>query len=156
MTDFEGHPDRECGEHRTTGERAWCHGCQEWCYPDSPCKGCELPQLRSQLEVYRNHELAVAVERDAYRDELIAATAEIADLRQRTRGSEDEQDRADLADIAKLLGPDVYSTPQVLTRIANLQEFARGVLRGVGNNPETVSEAELKAVRVHLGLPERP
>lgn len=46
---FEGHAGRECGEHRTTGHRAWCHGCTEWCYPDAPCKGCELLQLRTRV-----------------------------------------------------------------------------------------------------------
>lgn len=50
MSAFEGHDGRECGEHRTTGQRAWCHGCSEWCYPDQPCKGCELPQLRAEVE----------------------------------------------------------------------------------------------------------
>lgn len=48
---FEGFADRECGEHRTVGShRAWCHACSEWCYPDSPCKGCELPILRAKIE----------------------------------------------------------------------------------------------------------
>lgn len=47
---FEGHLPRECGEHRTTGGRAWCFGCSEWCYPEQPCKGCELPMLRARLE----------------------------------------------------------------------------------------------------------
>lgn len=50
---FEGHPDRECGEHRTTGQRAWCYGCSEWCYPEEPCKGCELPQLRALITEMR-------------------------------------------------------------------------------------------------------
>jgi hypothetical protein len=54
MTDaeenFEGHDGRECGEHRTTGSRAWCFDCSEWCYPEEPCKGCELPKLRARLE----------------------------------------------------------------------------------------------------------
>ena len=27
---FEGHDGRDCGEHRTTGPRAWCPTCQEW------------------------------------------------------------------------------------------------------------------------------
>jgi hypothetical protein len=46
---FQGHPGRECGEHRTTGSRAWCHDCSEWCYPgDGGCKGCELPGLRAR------------------------------------------------------------------------------------------------------------
>ncbi len=33
---FEGHGGG--GEHRTVGShRAWCHLCQEWCYPGDPC-----------------------------------------------------------------------------------------------------------------------
>ncbi len=28
------------GEHRSTGERAWCFECQEWCYPELPCQCC--------------------------------------------------------------------------------------------------------------------
>jgi hypothetical protein len=50
---FEGHDDRECGEHRTTGSRAWCFDCSEWCYPHAPCKGCELPSLRGAVERVR-------------------------------------------------------------------------------------------------------
>lgn len=46
---FEGHEGRECGEHRTTGGRAWCFSCSEWCYLTLPCKGCELPLLRDVL-----------------------------------------------------------------------------------------------------------
>lgn len=48
--DFTGHEGRECGEHRTTGQRAWCFCCTAWCYPDQPCAGCELPQLRARLD----------------------------------------------------------------------------------------------------------
>lgn len=47
---FEGHDSRECGEHRTTGPRAWCSNCQEWCYPGILCRGCELPLLRQRAE----------------------------------------------------------------------------------------------------------
>lgn len=47
---FEGHDGRECGEHRTTGPRAWCSNCQEWCYPGILCRGCELPLLRQRAE----------------------------------------------------------------------------------------------------------
>lgn len=47
---FEGHDGRECGEHRTTGMRAWCHDCSEWCYDGGPCKGCELPRLRAEFD----------------------------------------------------------------------------------------------------------
>lgn len=45
----EGHPGRECGEHRTTGARAWCFDCGEWCYPEAPCARCELPMVRDAL-----------------------------------------------------------------------------------------------------------
>jgi hypothetical protein len=46
---FEGHENRECGEHRTVGYRAWCFDCSEWCYPEMPCTRCELPALRRRL-----------------------------------------------------------------------------------------------------------
>ena len=49
MADFQGHADRECGEHRTTGGRAWCHVCSTWCYPEQPCPGCEVPMLRARI-----------------------------------------------------------------------------------------------------------
>ena len=48
---FLGHAGSECGEHRTVGaHRAWCFQCSEWCYPEVPCKGCELPKLRAKLK----------------------------------------------------------------------------------------------------------
>jgi hypothetical protein len=57
---FVGHPGRECGEHRTTGDRAWCFDCSEWCYPSMPCARCELPVLRKVAadlaEALRFHE----------------------------------------------------------------------------------------------------
>lgn len=56
---FEGHVGRECGEHRTLGARAWCHDCSEYCYPDGPCRGCEIPQLRAQAA--RAAQLATAL-----------------------------------------------------------------------------------------------
>ena len=52
---FEGHEERECGEHRTTGARAWCFDCTEWCYPTAPCRGCELPVLRRLLVLALEH-----------------------------------------------------------------------------------------------------
>lgn len=55
QTKFEGHEGRECGEHRTLGGRAWCYACSTYCYPNDPCPGCELPQLREALEVIRDH-----------------------------------------------------------------------------------------------------
>lgn len=48
--EWEGHDERECGEHRTTGTRAWCFNDHEWCYPNAPCRGCELPILRRRLD----------------------------------------------------------------------------------------------------------
>ena len=44
---FEGHYPRECGEHRTLGQRAWCFECSEYCSPHAPCTRCELPGLRA-------------------------------------------------------------------------------------------------------------
>ena len=35
MTHFEGHGG--ASGHHTTGQRAWCLGCAEWCYPEAPC-----------------------------------------------------------------------------------------------------------------------
>lgn len=51
---FEGHAERECGDHRTVGpHRAWCYDCHEWCYPEGACRGCELPGLRAESERLR-------------------------------------------------------------------------------------------------------
>lgn len=44
-----GVTDRECDEHRTTGQRAWCFDCREWCYPATPCRGCETSWLRQRI-----------------------------------------------------------------------------------------------------------
>jgi len=47
---FMGFSLADCGEHRTVGSyRAWCFDDTEWCYPSSPCRGCELPTLRQQI-----------------------------------------------------------------------------------------------------------
>ena len=47
---WNGVEQRECGEHQSTGRRAWCFGCTEWCYGDIPCRGCELPGLRAEIK----------------------------------------------------------------------------------------------------------
>lgn len=61
---------RECGEHRTTGRRAWCLHCSEWCSPSLPCRGCELPALRRELENTRQAlRKAVLAALDAHEDE---------------------------------------------------------------------------------------
>ena len=52
---WEGYAERECGDHRTTGRRAWCFNCSEWCYPQFPCKGCERPQLEARIETLAKH-----------------------------------------------------------------------------------------------------
>lgn len=63
MTDWEGRAGRECGEHRTTGERAWCHDCAQWCYRNEPCARCELPALRSEVgrlrQLYADHRAVI-------------------------------------------------------------------------------------------------
>lgn len=43
---YAGLEPRDCGEHRTVGERARCFDCSTWCYPDAPCPGCEVVGLR--------------------------------------------------------------------------------------------------------------
>jgi hypothetical protein len=94
MTDFEGHPDRDCGEHRTTGNRAWCHDCQEWCYPDSPCKGCELPQLRIQVADGKQDRDDLAMIAAALGPKIYSTPqvlAEIKRLQERVRDLEDGQ-----------------------------------------------------------------
>jgi hypothetical protein len=62
---WEGFAERECGEHRTLGGRAWCYDCSAYCYPEAPCPGCELPVLRSRAEAAERHlaELREEVER---------------------------------------------------------------------------------------------
>ena len=51
---FQGHPGRECGDHRTVGgHRAWCYDCGEWCYPQIPCVRCEVPRLRAEIATLR-------------------------------------------------------------------------------------------------------
>ena len=37
---FIGHQGRRCGEHRTTGDRARCFDCNEWCSASIPCERC--------------------------------------------------------------------------------------------------------------------
>lgn len=42
-----GHQPRDCGNHRTFGShRAWCGDCRKWCYPHSPCAGCQTTHDR--------------------------------------------------------------------------------------------------------------
>ncbi len=49
---WEGRDERECGDHRTVGpHRAWCFDDHEWCYPDVPCRGCEIILLRDRIKI---------------------------------------------------------------------------------------------------------
>lgn len=73
--DFTGHSGRECGEHRSTGPRAWCHDCTEWCYPEAPCRGCEIPQLRVELDTARARVVEVEAENERLRDVAEAESA---------------------------------------------------------------------------------
>ena len=50
---WDGREDCACGEHVTTADRTWCLEDKEWCYPDAPCRGCELPVLRAEVERLR-------------------------------------------------------------------------------------------------------
>lgn len=73
---FEGHDGRECGEHRTAGGRAWCFADSEWCSPDIPCRGCELPALRQRAEeAERKHAQALDAIAAERRSRLTAEAA---------------------------------------------------------------------------------
>ena len=86
---FEGHDNRECGEHRTTGSRAWCFDDSEWCYPDIPCRGCELPALRRRAEqAERDRDKALDQITDERRGRL-AAEAAVRRARQVLAGMHD-------------------------------------------------------------------
>lgn len=37
ISDEENWTGYSTAEHRTTGGRAWCHACGEWCYSHAPC-----------------------------------------------------------------------------------------------------------------------
>jgi hypothetical protein len=39
------------GEHRTTGQRAWCYGCSEWCAESYACPCCEPKIEPSDLRI---------------------------------------------------------------------------------------------------------
>lgn len=67
---FEGHEGRHCGEHRTTGGRAWCFDCSEWCYPRAPCVRCERPKVIAALKRIRDEEPGGSPARVIARDVL--------------------------------------------------------------------------------------
>lgn len=50
---WEGATFRDCHEHRTTGRRAWCFDCAEWCYQSTLCHGCAAPKARSIITELR-------------------------------------------------------------------------------------------------------
>ena len=57
---FEGFKGRRCGDHRTVGTyRAWCHDCDEWCYPGSACPGCFPVTMTNESDLAEKlHDLA--------------------------------------------------------------------------------------------------
>lgn len=56
---WEGYTIRECQDHRTVGpHRAWCYACTEWCYPEVPCKGCEIPIIKDMLAKAEREKMA--------------------------------------------------------------------------------------------------
>ena len=66
---FTGHPDRECGEHRTTGDRAWCFDCTEMCYAaGQPCKGCRVVAQDKRITALENALHAYAPNHDLLKD----------------------------------------------------------------------------------------
>lgn len=52
-----GRAERTCGEHYSTGSRAWCTDDMTWCYPHAPCSGCETEQERidDAIELLQDH-----------------------------------------------------------------------------------------------------
>lgn len=48
MTSWTGTPGTH-NEHRTTGPRARCFDCNEWCYPTILCNCCNAPNIASWL-----------------------------------------------------------------------------------------------------------
>jgi len=46
---FIGFSMRTCRDHRTTGGRAWCFDCSEWCYPTMPCVGCARQWIKDRI-----------------------------------------------------------------------------------------------------------
>lgn len=76
---FVGHNIRECGEHRTVGpHRAWCFDCGEWCYPASPCSGCEAPILTAERDALAARVEALTAQRDEAVRLLRQAMAEVS------------------------------------------------------------------------------
>lgn len=97
-TDFEGHPGRTCGEHRTVGpHRAWCFDCSEWCYPGQPCVRCDLPPTREQVwnVISRVRDAAPRLPNDASTDAIIDALVDagLLNLQPEVAGSDPREPR---------------------------------------------------------------
>lgn len=80
---FAGHGSG--AEHRTTGQRAWCHECSEWCYPHDPCgqpKCCAAHTDNSDWDAARARIEELTRERNEalrVRDEIWAWIERLAD-----------------------------------------------------------------------------
>lgn len=85
---WEGRALRECGEHRTTGSRAWCYDCTEWCYLGAPCTRCELPYLRvelAEMTADRDRWRAAGERYSQQREDLRSELAEVRAAAERAR-----------------------------------------------------------------------
>lgn len=76
--DWEGRNIRSCGDHRSTGDRAWCHSCAEWCYPADGCFGCKCPDGVD----------AVIEERDKLAAEIVQLREKLIDAELTIRGGQ--------------------------------------------------------------------
>lgn len=58
---WNGLEPRVCGEHRTTGPRAWCYEDHTWCYPHDPCPGCttEEQRIADAIDLLRDNDYYV-------------------------------------------------------------------------------------------------
>lgn len=67
--DYWPHPEPDCGpstDHAWSGLRWWCRNDSEWCYPDMPCRGCELTALREHARTLRSLLVANSIKPPPY------------------------------------------------------------------------------------------
>jgi hypothetical protein len=70
---FAGHVYTD--KHRTTGGRAWCHGCGEWCYPHEPCGQLRCCAERIGEQVRSNDSRIAAIVTSEPPEDLLRAAA---------------------------------------------------------------------------------
>ncbi len=113
-------------EHRTTGGRAWCHECGEWCYPQEPCgqERCCAESESGRIFTQRGWLNPTAAE--ALRTELSTAQAELqyqrkAKLEVEEGASEQVNNLRDRAEVLERHYTDAVSQ---LAQLTNLREAA--------------------------------